>query len=101
MQMLHFLGLWELFLYTKWCSSVHGSVVHHGPDNGWWWGLVGGELCGRVVVRGMLEREMMATWWSMTVALSGGVGRAVMLNSGEAVGDFHLRGGEVEVVVCG
>jgi hypothetical protein len=76
-------------------------VAHCGLDNGLWWGLVGGESCGRSVVQGMLEREMMAVRWSTKAALSGTVGRAVMSNGGEEVGDFQLGGRELEAVVCG
>jgi hypothetical protein len=76
-------------------------VAHCGLDNGLWWGLIGGESCGRSVVQGMLEREMMAVRWSTKAALSGTVGRAVMSNGGEEVGDFQLGGRELEAVVCG
>jgi hypothetical protein len=63
-------------------------VVHRGLNNGWWWGVVGGEPCGRSVVRGTLEREMMAARWSTTATFNGRVGRVGMSNGGEAVGDF-------------
>jgi hypothetical protein len=33
----------------------------------------------------MLDREMMAVWWSTTAALSGRVGRAVKSNGGDAM----------------
>jgi hypothetical protein len=34
MQMFHFLGLWELFLYRKWCRPV--SWVCGPPWTGQW-----------------------------------------------------------------
>jgi hypothetical protein len=40
------------------------------------------------VVRGTLEREMMAARWSTTATFNGRVGRVGMSNGGEAVGDF-------------